>query len=348
MELPERIGAVEPSGDTSQAVYRFALRQTAVTAADVAAALALDVGAAEDHCAQLADLGLLAEDTRASPTVFRAVDPETAGERVLGPLERVIRTRRQHLEEVRTRLLEFSQVYEEQPVRTDSRGTVEFLASLSSTRAAIVELAAKCESEVLTAQPGGGRRAEVLEEAISRDEAMLRSGVRMRTLYQHTARFSPGTREYVDRVSRMGAEVRTLDDQFIRVLLFDRRAAVIGVESDPGSAIIVREPNLIHFIAKTFDLWWLNAAPFPLEWSNQEVADIADQLKQRIALLLSEGLTDQTIAKRMGMSVRTCRRHIAEIMERLGAKSRFQAGFLLSARTDVFTAPEEPGAPEDR
>ncbi|MFE2976352.1 helix-turn-helix transcriptional regulator [Streptomyces sp. NPDC059258] len=74
----------------------------------------------------------------------------------------------------------------------------------------------------------------------------------------------------------------------------------------------------------------------------------ADQLKQRIALLLSEGLTGQTIAKRMGMSVRTCRRHIAEIMERLGAKSRFQAGFLLSARTDVFTVPEEPGAPEDR
>lgn len=177
---------------------------------------------------------------------------------------------------------------------------------------------------------------------------MLRSGVRMRTLYQHTARFSQGTREYVDRVSRMGAEVRTLDDQFIRVLLFDRRAAVIGVESDPGSAIIVREPNLIHFIAKTFDLWWLNAAPFPLEWSNQEVADIADQLKQRIALLLSEGLTDQTIAKRMGMSVRTCRRHIAEIMERLGAKSRFQAGCLLSARTDVFTAPEAPETPADR
>ncbi|WP_267958680.1 helix-turn-helix transcriptional regulator [Streptomyces sp. ADI98-10] len=90
------------------------------------------------------------------------------------------------------------------------------------------------------------------------------------------------------------------------------------------------------------DLWWLNAASFPLEWSNQEVADIADQLKQRMALLLSEGLTDRTIAKRMGMSVRTCRRHIAEIMERLGVKSRFQAGFLLSARTESSPPPRTP------
>ncbi|AVZ74470.1 helix-turn-helix transcriptional regulator [Streptomyces lunaelactis] len=313
------------------AVYRHTLRQSPVTVEGIASSLGLALAVAQRSCTELAELGLLREDAEA-PSGFVAVDPETAAERVISPMERSIRAQRSTVETLRGQLLEFSRVYEEQPARSDARGSVEFLATLSSTRAAIAELASKCESEVLTSQPGGGRKADVLEEAIARDEAMLERGVSMRTLYQHTARFSQGTREYVERVSQRGAEVRTLDDQFVRLLMFDQKVAVIGVEGDPGAAIIVREPNLIHFIRSTFELWWVSATPFPLEWNNQEVADISEQLKQRITLLLSEGLTDQSIATRMGMSVRTCRRHIAEVMDRLGVKSRFQAGYLLGTQ----------------
>ncbi len=38
------------------------------------------------------------------------------------------------------------------------------------------------------------------------------------------------------------------------------------------------------------------------------------------------------------MSLRTCRRHIAELMDELGAESRFQAGYLLALRS-ASTAP---------
>ncbi|MGA5193697.1 LuxR C-terminal-related transcriptional regulator [Streptomyces exfoliatus] len=328
--------------DLMHAVYRHALRQSPVTTEGIAAGLGVTPDAAERSCRELVDLGLLREDAR-RPSGFVAVDPEYAAERVLGPMERAIRAQRAAAETLRAQLLEFGRIYQERPAPSDGRGAVEFVESLSSTRAAIAELAAQCESEVLTSQPGGGRRADVLQEAIARDEAMLDRGVGMRTLYQHTARFSQGTREYVERVSQRGAEVRTLDDQFVRLLLFDRKVAVIGVEADPGAAIIVREPNLIHFIRSTFELWWVSAAPFPLEWNNQDVADISEQLKQRITLLLSEGLTDQSIATRMGMSVRTCRRHIAEIMDRLGVKSRFQAGYLLGSRP----TPPSPGGLTD-
>ncbi|WP_410092509.1 hypothetical protein [Streptomyces sp. uw30] len=37
-------------------------------------------------------------------------------------------------------------------------------------------------------------------------------------------------------------------------------------------------------------------------------------------------------ALRLGMSVRTCRRHIADTMVELGAQSRFQAGYLWAMR----------------
>jgi len=50
------------------------------------------------------------------------------------------------------------------------------------------------------------------------------------------------------------------------------------------------------------------------------------QLHRRILQLLAGGAKDETIARMLGMSVRTCRRHIAEIMAKLDAVSRFQAG----------------------
>jgi len=42
--------------------------------------------------------------------------------------------------------------------------------------------------------------------------------------------------------------------------------------------------------------------------------------------LLAEGLTDVTIAKRLNVSLRTERRMVAELMRRLGASGRFEAG----------------------
>ena len=42
--------------------------------------------------------------------------------------------------------------------------------------------------------------------------------------------------------------------------------------------------------------------------------------------LLAEGLTDATVAKRLNVSLRTERRMVAELMRRLGASGRFEAG----------------------
>ncbi|OIJ87887.1 hypothetical protein BIV24_23915 [Streptomyces colonosanans] len=41
---------------------------------------------------------------------------------------------------------------------------------------------------------------------------------------------------------------------------------------------------------------------------------------------LGSGATDETAARELGMSLRTCRRRVAEPLDVLGASSRFQAG----------------------
>jgi DNA-binding NarL/FixJ family response regulator len=48
--------------------------------------------------------------------------------------------------------------------------------------------------------------------------------------------------------------------------------------------------------------------------------------------LLQLGLKDETIARQLGISLRTVRRRIAMVMDEVGATTRFQAGIEAARR----------------
>lgn len=54
--------------------------------------------------------------------------------------------------------------------------------------------------------------------------------------------------------------------------------------------------------------------------------------EQQLLKLLASGLTDEAAGKRLGVSLRTVRRHMAALMERLNATSRFEAGLKAAQR----------------
>ena len=91
-----------------------------------------------------------------------------------------------------------------------------------------------CRTEFLAAQPYGRRRATTLAQAEPRDLQALRRGVSLRTLYQHSARQSIATREYVAEVTA----ARRGDPHLRRVL---QAAADVrpAHRADPGH----REPR---------------------------------------------------------------------------------------------------------
>lgn len=65
------------------------------------------------------------------------------------------------------------------------------------------------------------------------------------------------------------------------------------------------------------------------EWRlAQETSGELDARDKRILELLSSGTTDSVIAKRLKVSQRTVERRVRELMDRLGATTRFQAGVL--------------------
>ncbi len=98
-------------------------------------------------------------------------------------------------------------------------------------RQTIAELAAQSRLEVLTSQPGGPRPDEPLKESLGRTREVLGRGVKMRMLYQWSAQFSPTTSEFVNYVSELGAEVRITHDSFMRLLVFDRKTALMSPEA---------------------------------------------------------------------------------------------------------------------
>jgi DNA-binding MarR family transcriptional regulator len=322
-----------PDRETLHRLYGHALAQGAggVALTELAAALGLHRPRAEAAVSRLLAMGLLRG--RAGDRVV-AVSPAEAAADVIGPMERGIRLQRTQIEQTREQLMSFVPDFEACLSGTgEQHSPFQVLENLADVRAVIADLTQHCREEILTAQPGGRREESILEEAMPRDEAALHRGVRMQILYQHTARFSRGTTVYVDRVTQLGAHVRTLDDHFTRLLIFDRKAALIAVPGRPHAAALIREPHVVAFVTETYERLWLAAEPFV--GSTDTRVEIADDLRQSIIRLLTEGMTDASIANRLGMSVRTCRRYVAEIMAELGAQSRFQAGHMLATQEAV-------------
>ncbi|MFJ1755067.1 LuxR C-terminal-related transcriptional regulator [Kitasatospora sp. NPDC088134] len=322
-------------------VYEFALDRATFTADEAEAALGLSREAVDEAVRGLVELRL-ARRTAADSEVLVAMNPEVAAAQVLLPAERALRVRQEEIEQVRSEMDALLPLFAESRGRLERSASVEALPNLDTVRAVLTRLAALCSTEVLTSQPGGARTTAVLEEAIVRDEGMLRRGVRMRTLYQHTARFSQPTIAYVERVGRLGAEVRTLSDGFPRLIVFDRERAVLSMRDEPMSAVLIRDPSVVDFTVAAFERTWSQAVPFARQANRGEIQALSEEAKRTIALLLVEGLDERAIARRLGMSLRTCQRHVSEIMDRLGARGRLQAGYLLRAHGLPAPSGREP------
>ncbi|MFF1464680.1 LuxR C-terminal-related transcriptional regulator [Streptomyces sp. NPDC058330] len=190
-----------------------------------------------------------------------------------------------------------------------------------------------CGEELLTAQPGGGRSPALLAEALPRDLALVQRGVGQRTLYQHSVRSHQPTLAYIERVTAAGAEVRTVDELFERVIICDRAVAFIpGIPERKTAALAVRHPDAVAFLVKVFDHMWERAHPVTIVPQKHRPELLSDSIRATTLRMVVAGHTDDTIAARLGVSSRTISAHIKKIAEALGSRSRAELGYLVSQR----------------
>jgi hypothetical protein len=293
-------------------------------------------GELHDGLALLLELGLLVTDD--SGTQYLPVDPSTVQNRVVVPLSR-------EGVDLLTESAEWAEAFSDLG-QTYRRATRSAVAPITELRGVpqidnfLQALVSDCRLEILTAQPHGRRPVQELAQAENRDIRALDRGVRMRTLYQHSARQSPATREYVTEVTAHGGEVRTLDEFFKRLIIVDREVALIPASEDYGSALALRDKSVVDYLVDIFERSWERARPFTAHEARNEKAIAADVRAMTIRLLV-EGHSDPASAKRLGVSTRTYAGYIAALKEEYGVQTRFQLGHAMGRQSAGSDVPDE-------
>ncbi len=278
-------------------------------------------GELRDARVLLEDLGLLRHDEVTGR--LRPVDPTAVQSQVVVPLG--VRGAEMIAESARwaEAFAELGQVFRTSPQAAVSSITqIPGLENINNFLHAAVN---DCREELLTAQPHGRRPATTLAVAENRDVRALERGVKMRTLYQHSARHSPATREYVADIVARGAEVRTLDEFFRRLIVVDRQVAVVPASDNHHVAIAIHDRSVIAYLVDVFERSWERAQRFNLGGGQAERVIAADVRAMTIRLLV-EGHSDPASAKRLGVSTRTYAGYIAALKEEFGVQTRFQLG----------------------
>lgn len=275
----------------------------------------------------LVDLALLLPDPDDADWL-RPVPPSVALAQRLHPIEQEISERRRLSVEL-TDVFEPFLALSAQATTTDHSITV--LEGAARINAALNLATAQCRSEMLTIQPSDDRFSErSLALGLERDRPMIERGVRIRTLYQHTARYSPEKLGYVAQLANGKVEYRTIDEVVERLIVCDETVAFIPARDDQQVALELRHSGLVRYLVKVFEFMWARSVPLsagaPYETAPGGITDI----QHSIAKLLVEGHVDEAIARRLGMNVRTCRAHIAKLAAILGSGSRAQLGFLIA------------------
>jgi DNA-binding CsgD family transcriptional regulator len=150
--------------------------------------------------------------------------------------------------------------------------------------------------------------------------------VRCRSIYDAAAMDDPVARRVIQGCADAGEQARLLPQVPMKMKLADRTTAMLPLTpAGTAGALVVRAPVIIAALREYFEMLWERATPL----RPQHPAAPGGRLtpaQQAVLELMAEGLHDDAIARRAGISTTTARRHITAIMTRLGVASRFAAG----------------------
>jgi hypothetical protein len=159
----------------------------------------------------------------------------------------------------------------------------------------------------------------------SRMRSTIQKGLVVRKLYTSAALADATQRTHLLQLLSLDAQVRICDAGLPHeTIIIDRRVMLLAGPGVPGDRefTVTTSPALIDGVHALFAATWESAVPL----ADRQELPILDPDVRAILRTLSAGLTDEASARRMGISLRTYRRRVAELMKALDSDSRFQAG----------------------
>ncbi|MBV9452023.1 MAG: helix-turn-helix domain-containing protein [Streptosporangiaceae bacterium] len=315
---------LEPLGldDICEALYVAILNQPGVRAESLVKQFDFPESDVDRALQQLKKLTLL--QRRSSDGELYAISPERGMEILLAVQQAELASFQQRIELSRAAAARLIAEHTRIAAQNDTP-EVEYLVGIDAIRLRLDTLAASVACEVMNFSPTKQTEADIN----AGKESTIRyvgSSVKSRSIYLHSALKHPPTAEYIQWLARQGFEIRTTPALPSRMVIFDRKIAVLPMSSDDSrmGAVVLYGKATVTAFCSLFDWIWERAIPINLQMANRDDVGVSQEMEA--IWLLAQGYTDETVAKRLGVSPRTSRRIVESMMRRLGARSRFQAG----------------------
>jgi DNA-binding CsgD family transcriptional regulator len=155
---------------------------------------------------------------------------------------------------------------------------------------------------------------------------LLAHGLHSRTLFSVRALEDPVQEPYARKQHAKGDLHRVTAEPIRRLAIINRSVAF--VQADPANplagALQIRQHGVVAILADVFDGMWTRGC----ELDGVPLSPVEQQV---LHALTCHG-TDEAAARSVNVSVRKFRAHVAEIMDHLGAETRFQAAMLAKER----------------
>ena len=187
---------------------------------------------------------------------------------------------------------------------------------------------------------GSAATLEVLRRvSLDPEHLTVRDGVDLRLVMDVAVLEHDVALQHLERTSAAGHSVRVGRGVPLGILVSDDRTLILDLSAfdpDGDGSLETRRLTQVRAGARLLEEIWQLSTPYgpTMEAAQRPPGDRAplEPRDHRILAMLTSGVSDQIIARRTGVSVRTVERRVRYLMDHLGAATRFQAGVQAARR----------------
>ena len=316
----------------SDRIYLTVIERGFTTEAEISSQFDLSLDEASRRLEEIASLGLVTW-SRADRT-YRPVDPRFA-------LSAIAERAAAQAREIQERIPELGEMYARTLDQGEGDGKTRVLTSPGEIAGWYVRLQHQARRELLEFDrpPYYATHLEPVEVK------MLDRGVSWRSIYTPESFAQRGAWEHTAHLAELGEQGRIVSRLPAKVAIADREIAIVALTDDRSrpEILVTQSEALVDMLCAHFEATWARGIPLNAETAPAPpaVAPVAEveapsgdvsrgegptREQQAILAMIGGGMTDEKIAERLGLSIRTLRRRVQELMAALGAENRFQLG----------------------
>ncbi|MFJ8007424.1 helix-turn-helix domain-containing protein [Streptomyces fagopyri] len=319
----EVLGLDQPA----EALYIILVDNPPLSVTELCRRTGIEPDAADTALVRLEDGGLISR-LPGNPPSYTALPPEHA-------LEVLLLARERDIHRVRALTERLTERHREARRGRDSTALIEVVTGRDGVARCGQQLFKRAEQELRGidappyAQASDGER-------VNSATALAGRSVRSRFIHARDTLSSPGAVARLEADIMAGEEVRFLPKAPMKLIIADDQAALIPLLATPqvlDACILVHPSALLDALSALFESLWEQAQPYmPGTPATNRPNEIVSDEERRIISLLAMGMSDEAISRQLRISHRTVQRRVHELLDRLGAASRFQAGVLAAGR----------------